>query len=62
MNKLIAVCAWCGKLLRWCRAEQTHDDELVVTHGICDPCQQKVLADAHIESKPKTEPNNKEEA
>ena len=39
------VCAWCHKDLGTKECEGCNQDEPRITHGICEECQRKVMAE-----------------
>ena len=49
-DKIVRACAWCNKIFiggKWvdvCYAQHERDK---VTHGICEDCRDKELANAH---------------
>ena len=43
--KLIVICAWCGKFIRFEDAPGDKPPKLPISHGICSKCKEKVEAE-----------------
>ena len=43
--KLIVICAWCGKSIRFKDAPGDKPPKIPITHGICADCKEKVEAE-----------------
>jgi predicted amidophosphoribosyltransferase len=50
------ICAWCGRLLGTKECNCPGSTENRTTHGICDGCKEKVLAE--LQSTSTNTPNN----
>ena len=43
--RLIVICAWCGKFIRFKDAPGDEPPKKPVSHGICKDCKRKLDAD-----------------
>ena len=50
-EKMLIICAWCGKVL------VPADGAIIVSHGICKECKREVLKDATSKHKQDNSPS-----
>ena len=47
--KLIVICAWCGKSIRFKDAPGDKPPKIPISHAICSKCKEKLMAEVASE-------------